>query len=100
MATTFKPVNVTSEHLNEIPYSDGQFIAVTDSGDIYIDLNNERTKYGGSNSSGSNTGTGDSSVIGDIHNALTAILAENTINIESSSDLEKIIEDLEVIINE
>lgn len=37
----------TSENLDSVPVSDGQIVAVTDTGELHIDFDGARTKYGG-----------------------------------------------------
>lgn len=40
----FKPYRVTSSQLNSLPIVDGQYIVVTDTNQVYVDLNNNTRK--------------------------------------------------------
>lgn len=40
----FKPYRVTSSQLNSLPIVDGQFIIVTDTNKVYVDLENNTRK--------------------------------------------------------
>lgn len=59
----FTPVCVTSNHLNSVPIINGQYIVVTDTHELYLDINNSRKKV----SQGVYTQRPNAPVAGDIY---------------------------------